>query len=78
MALDRREFDPRDLNPPSEPADQPAAERRASADGLREQAASCRRLASSARTRSGTTSLQALGDHFDEQARKLDPSSQRR
>jgi len=24
------------------------------------------------------TSLEALGDHFDEQARKIDPSSQRR
>jgi len=45
---------------------------------LREQAASCRRLAAAARTRSGMTSLNELGEHFDEQARKLDPSSQRR
>jgi hypothetical protein len=52
--------------------------RRMQADGLREQAASCRRLAAAARTRSGMTSLEALGDHFDDQARKLDPSSQRR
>jgi hypothetical protein len=52
--------------------------RRVQADGLREQAASCRRLAAAARTRSGMTSLEALGDHFDDQARKLDPSSQRR
>jgi hypothetical protein len=76
--LDRREFDPRDLNPSIPPADDAQASRRVSADGLREQAASCRRLANAARTRSGMTSLQALGDHFDEQARLLDPSSQRR
>ena len=48
------------------------------AEGLREQAASCRRLAGAARTRAGRTSIEALGDHFDEQARKLDPLSQRR
>lgn len=51
---------------------------RDAAEGLREQAASCRRLAAAARTRSGTSSLNALADHFDNQARKLDPSSQRR
>ncbi len=51
---------------------------RVAADGLREQAAACRRLAASARTRAGKTSIEALGDHFDEQASKLDPSSQRR
>jgi hypothetical protein len=76
MPLDRRDFDPRFLNP--EPAADEGAARRASADSLREQAASCRRLASAARTRSGMTSLQELGDHFDEQAHKIDPSSQRR
>jgi hypothetical protein len=48
------------------------------ADGLREQAAACRRLSSKARTRAGTKALEALGDHFDEQARKLDPSSIKR
>jgi hypothetical protein len=48
------------------------------ADGLREQAAACRRLSSQARTRAGTKALEALGDHFDDQARKLDPSSQKR
>ena len=56
----------------------PRAEQVASAEGLREQAAACRRLAANARTRAGRTSIEALGDHFDEQARKLDPSSQRR
>ncbi|MES2137750.1 MAG: hypothetical protein V4502_11915 [Pseudomonadota bacterium] len=50
---------------------------RDTADSLREQAAACRRLAAAARTRAGTSSLGALADHFDEQARKLDPSSQR-
>jgi len=47
------------------------------AQSLREQAAACRRLAASAKTRTGTTSLFALADHFDDQARKLDPLSQR-
>ena len=56
----------------------PDGDRRVAAEGLREQAAACRRLASSARTRAGSTSIGALGDHFDEQARKLDPSSQKR
>jgi hypothetical protein len=76
--LNRHEFDPRSLNPETVPVDGARSERRQSADGLREQAASCRRLAATARTRSGTTSLNALADHFDEQARTLDPSSQRR
>jgi hypothetical protein len=48
------------------------------AEDLREQAASCRRLASVARTPTGRSSIEAMGDHFDEQARKLDPSSRRR
>ena len=56
----------------------PRPEPSVAAEGLREQAAACRRLASVARTRAGRTSIGALGDHFDEQARKLDPSSQRR
>ena len=43
------------------------------ADSLRSQAAACRRLATASRTRTGRTSLEALADHFDEQARKLDP-----
>lgn len=78
--MSRQEFDPRSLNPESAPAVGADArpERRRSAEVLREQAASCRRLAAAARTRSGTTSLNALADHFDEQAGNLDPSSQRR
>ena len=45
------------------------------ADSLREQAAACRRLAAASRTRAGNSSLIALAKHFEEQARKLDPSS---
>ena len=56
----------------------PRPEPSVAAEGLREQAASCRRLASVARTRAGRTSIEALGDHFDEQARKLDPLSLRK
>jgi len=54
-----------------------ATVRAAQADGLRGQAAACRRLSGQARTRAGTKALNELGDHFDEQARKLDPSSQK-
>lgn len=57
---------------------EPRPDSRFAAEGLREQAASCRRLAAVARTRRGATSLNALGDHFDEQARKLNPMSLRR
>lgn len=48
------------------------------AEGLREQAASYRRLAAVARTSAGTKSLGELAHTFDERARNLDPSSQRR
>ena len=48
------------------------------AEDLREQAAACRRLAAGARTRAGTSSLNELGEHFDKQARTLNPMSQRR
>ena len=64
--------EPSDENPPSHDA------RRVSAEELREQAAACRRLAGNARTRAGGKALDDLGDHFDESARKMDPSSQRR
>jgi hypothetical protein len=42
------------------------------AEGLRNQAAACRRLAGQARTSAGTSSMNALADHFDEQARRAD------
>ena len=48
------------------------------ADGLREQAASCRRLAKRARTDSGSTALHAVAEQFDTDARKIDPQSTRR
>jgi hypothetical protein len=48
------------------------------AESLREQAASCRRLSAQSRTRAGARALVELGDHFDDQASKLDPSSLKR
>ena len=48
------------------------------AEGLREQAASYRRLGAVAPTNAGTKSLGELADTLDERARKLDPSSQGR
>lgn len=44
------------------------------AQGLRDQANACRRLANQARTAAGTSSMTALADHFDAQARRLDLS----
>ena len=43
------------------------------ADGLREQAASCRRLARRARTNSGAAALKAVADQFDTDAVRIDP-----
>ena len=65
---------------PALPLDDPSnrLNSRDTADSLREQAAACRRLSSQARTKAGTKALNALGDHFDERARKLDPSSFKR
>ena len=48
------------------------------ADGLREQAAACRRLSLRSRTRAGANALRALGEHFDERAARLDPLSLKR
>ena len=62
-----------DQNPEMEAA----TARTSQADSLRGQAAACRRLSRQARTRAGTKALIHLGDHFDEQARKLDPFSQK-
>ena len=45
------------------------------AEGLREQAASCRRLARRARTDAGGTALRAVADQFDSDARRIDPLS---
>ena len=48
------------------------------ADELREQAASCRRLARRARTAGGTTALKTVAEQFDDDARRIDPSSLKR
>jgi len=48
------------------------------ADGLREQAASCRRLAGRACTARGATALKAAADQFDDDARRIDPLNFRR
>jgi hypothetical protein len=48
------------------------------ADELREQAASCRRLANRARTAAGTRALTEVAEYFDSDARRIDPLSERR
>jgi hypothetical protein len=48
------------------------------ADGLREQAASCRRLAFRAATARGSSALAAVAEYFDADARRIDPLSERR
>lgn len=49
--------------------------RREAAEGLREQAASCRKLAPRARTLSGSTALKTVADLFDDDARRMDPTT---
>ena len=48
------------------------------ADQLREQAASCRRLAKRARTKAGIDALGTVAEQFDTDARRIDPNSERR
>ena len=48
------------------------------AEGMREQAASFRRLAQTARTDSGSAALKAMAEEFDSDAHRLDPGSERR
>lgn len=48
------------------------------ADELREQAASYRRLARRARTNGGSSALKTVAEQFDDDARRIDPSSERR
>jgi hypothetical protein len=45
------------------------------ADELPEQAASCRRLARRARTKGGSNALTGVAEQFDDDARRIDPSS---
>lgn len=47
------------------------------AEQLREQAASCRRLAKRARTTGGLSALTAVAEQFDDDARRIDPTSYR-
>ena len=53
--------------------DQPT--RSEAAEDLREQAASCRKLAGRARTTRGSAALNTVADQFDDDARRTDPSS---
>jgi len=48
------------------------------ADELREQAASYRRLARRARTNGGSSALTTVAEQFDDDARRIDPFSERR
>jgi hypothetical protein len=48
------------------------------ADQLREQAASCRSLARRARTSDGSIALTGVAEQFDDDARRIDPSSLKR
>jgi len=54
------------------------ASRADAAEELREQAASCRRLAKRARTTDGLSALAKVAAQFDDDARRLDPMSYRR
>lgn len=47
-------------------------------DDLREQAASCRRLARNAKTRKGADALAGAADQFDRDARTIDPTGEKR
>jgi hypothetical protein len=47
------------------------------ADELREEAASCRRLARRARTSGGSSALTTVAEQFDDDARRIDPLSQK-
>ena len=49
--------------------------RHEAAVGLREQAACCRKLAVRARTNSGSTALKTVADMFDDDARRIDPTT---
>jgi hypothetical protein len=57
----------------------PGTESRSEAAGdLREQAATCRKLAKRARTSVGSNALNKVADYFDADARRIDPMSERR
>ena len=56
--------------------DQPT--RHEAAECLREQAASCRNLAQRARTASGCSALTTVAEQFDDDARRIDPTTFKR
>jgi hypothetical protein len=56
----------------------PPISREEAADGLREQAASFRRLSKRAHTSAGSKALITVADQFDTDARRIDPTSVRR
>jgi len=56
----------------------PQPSREEAADDLREQAASCRKLARRARTDGGSSALNSAAEQFDDDARRIDPLSERR
>jgi len=56
----------------------PTLSRSEAAIELREQAASCRRLACRASTPVGSHALTEVADYFDADARRIDPLSERR
>lgn len=53
-------------------------ERGEAAEQLREQAASCRRLAKRAGNTSGLSALTTVTEQFDDDAHRIDPTSYRR
>ena len=52
--------------------------RHEAANELRGQAASCRKLALRARTANGSTALTAVAEQFDDDARRIDPTTFKR
>jgi len=52
--------------------------RHEAAEELREQASSCRRLARRARTATGSTALKTIAEQFDDDARRIDPTTLKR
>jgi len=51
--------------------------RHEAAESLRQQAASCRKLAVRARTDGGSTALRTVAELFDKDARRIDPTTSR-
>ena len=48
------------------------------AEELREQVESCHRVAKRARTKGGSSALTTVADQFDDDARRMDPTSSKR